>query len=64
LLLSVLGKIFSGILVGRLRDWSLKNEVLLVFQTGFMKGKRSSDNVFIIKTTVDKYLRVKRSRLY
>jgi hypothetical protein len=29
-----------------------------------MKGKRTSDNVFIIRTTVDKYLQVKRGKLY
>jgi hypothetical protein len=45
-LLSVLGKIFSRILAGRLRDWLLNNEVLSVFRTEFMKGKRTSDNVF------------------
>jgi hypothetical protein len=29
-----------------------------------VKGKRTSDNIFIIRTTVDKYLRVKRGKLY
>jgi hypothetical protein len=29
-----------------------------------MKGKRTRDNVFVIKTTTDKYLRLKRGRLY
>jgi hypothetical protein len=29
-----------------------------------MKGKRTSDNIFIIRITVDKYLRVKRGKLY
>jgi hypothetical protein len=38
--------------------------VLSEFQAGFVKGKRTSDNVFILRTTVDKYLRVKRGKLY
>jgi hypothetical protein len=38
-LLSVLGKIFSGILAGRLRDWLSNHEVLSEFQAGFVKGK-------------------------
>jgi hypothetical protein len=29
-----------------------------------VKGKRTSGNVFIIRSTVDKYLRVKRCKLY
>jgi hypothetical protein len=64
LLLSVLGKIFPGILAGRLRDWLSNHQVLSEFQAGFAKGKSTSDNVFIIGTTVDKYLRVKRGKLY
>jgi hypothetical protein len=59
-----LGKIFSGILAGRLTDWLSNNEVFSAFQAGFMKGKRTSDNAFIIRTTVDKYLQVKRGKLY
>jgi hypothetical protein len=61
---SVLGKIFSGILAGRLRDWLSNHKVLSAFQAGFVKGKRTSDNVFIIRISVDKYLRVKRGKLY
>jgi hypothetical protein len=38
--------------------------VLSEFQAGFVKGKRTSDNVFIIRIYVDKYLRVKRGKLY
>jgi hypothetical protein len=34
------------------------------FQAGFIKGKRTTDNIFVIKATVDKYLRCKRGRLY
>jgi hypothetical protein len=29
-----------------------------------MKAKRTKDNIFVIKTTVDRYLRVKRGRMY
>jgi hypothetical protein len=31
------------------------------FQAGFVRGKRTLDNVFIIKTNVDKYLREKEA---
>jgi hypothetical protein len=35
-----------------------------MFQAGFTKGKRTVDNIFIIKTSVDKYLKVNRGKLY
>ena len=35
-----------------------------MFQAGFTKGKRTVDNIFIIKTCVDKYLKVKTGKLY
>jgi hypothetical protein len=54
------GKMFSGILAGRVRDWLVNHEVLSTFQAGFVRGKRALDNVFIIKTIVDKYLRKKK----
>jgi hypothetical protein len=63
-LLSVLCKIYSGILAGRLRDWLVNNKILSRFQSGFVKDKRTTDNIFVIKTTVDRYLRVKRGRIY
>jgi hypothetical protein len=29
-----------------------------------VKGKRTTGNIFVIKTTVDRYLRVKKVRIY
>jgi hypothetical protein len=63
-LLSVLCKIYSGILAGRLRDWLIHNKILSKFQAGFVKDKRSTDNIFVIETTVDRYLGVKRGCIY
>jgi hypothetical protein len=55
---------FSGIQAGRVRDWLVNHEVLSTFQAGFVRGKRTLDNGFIIKTIVDKYLRERRGRIY
>jgi hypothetical protein len=63
-LLSALGKIYSGMLAGRLRDWLVNNRILSKFQSGFVINKRTMDNIFVIKSTVDKYLKVKRGRIY
>jgi hypothetical protein len=64
-LLSVLCKIYSSNLARRLRDWLINNnKILSRFQAGFVKDKRIADNIFVIKTTVYRYLRVKRGRIY
>jgi hypothetical protein len=31
---------------------------------GFRKGRRTADNIFILKTTTDKYLSRKRGKVY
>jgi hypothetical protein len=62
-LLSVLCKIYSGNLAGRLRDWLINYKILSTFQVEFVKDKRTTGNIFVIKTTVDRYLRVKRGRI-
>jgi hypothetical protein len=58
-----LGKIFSGILAVRLKDWLVNHEVLSTFHAGFVRGKRMLD-VLIIKTIVDKYLTEKKEAKY
>jgi hypothetical protein len=63
-LLSVCGKIFSGILARRVCDWLISHKRLSRFQAGYIKGKRTTDNILVIRTTIDKYLRFKRGRLY
>lgn len=47
-----------------LSDWLRNHKALLEFQTGFIKAKRTMDNIFIIKTMIGKYLRVKRGHIY
>lgn len=38
--------------------------MLAIFQTGFVRGKRTFDIVFVIKTIADKYFREKRGQSY
>jgi hypothetical protein len=63
-LVLVLCKIYSGILAGSLRDWLINNKTLSRFHMGFVKVKRTTDNIFVIKTKVDGYVRVERSCIY
>jgi hypothetical protein len=44
-------------LAGRLGDWLINNRVLSKFQAGFVINKRTTDNIFMIKSTIDKYLK-------
>jgi hypothetical protein len=39
LLTKISGKIFSGILAGRLRDWLIYHKALPEFKAGFIKSK-------------------------
>jgi hypothetical protein len=57
-------RMFSGILAGGLRDWLIYHKALSVSQMGFIKDKQTTHNVFVIKTTIDKYLRFKQGRLF
>jgi hypothetical protein len=63
-LLPAQSKVFSNVLAGGLRDWLTDKRMVSKFQLGFVKNKRTIDNIFVIKTTVDKYLREKRGRIY
>ena len=63
-LMSVLGKLFSMILLERIQRWVEDICPLSQSQFGFRKGFRSSDNVFILHTIVSKYLSRRRGRVY
>ena len=62
-MLPVSEKIYLGIIAHKLRDgqYSVKIEIL---SDAFTKGRKTVGNIFIIKTSVDKYLRSNRGRLY
>ena len=47
-LLSVTGKLFTNILNTRLNDWAKNYHVYVEAQAGFLKGKGTVDNIFIL----------------
>jgi hypothetical protein len=61
---SVCGRIFSGILAGRLGNWLIYHMALLLFQARFIKVKGTTGNDFIFKTGIRRYFRFKREFLY
>jgi hypothetical protein len=61
--LSTISKIYAGVLARRLlNDWAERKGVVSEFQMGFRKG--TTDNIFILRTTADKYLARKRKEIY
>jgi hypothetical protein len=63
-LLPALSTVFTGVLALRLRKWAEKHKILSRFQMDFVSGRRTIDNVFVIQTIVDKYLRFKKGWVY
>lgn len=57
---SSLGKVFSSVLNNRLIKYLQDNNIISDCQNGFKKGCRTSDNLFIIRTAVHKYLNMNK----
>jgi hypothetical protein len=63
-LLSTLSKIYTRVLAKRLNDWFENRGAISECHMGFRKGWRTRDNIFIIRTIIDKYLARKRGKVY
>ena len=63
-LLSNLSKIFTGIINKRVVLWSETKGILSECQAGFRQAKSTIDQMFILKTMIDKFLFRKRGRFY
>ena len=57
-------KIFMHILSSRLSNWCEDYSVIDEPQAGFHKGYSTVDNIFILKTLIQKYLSKKRGRFF
>jgi hypothetical protein len=53
----------SAILAFRLHV-TICHKTLSVFQAGFIKGKQTIEDIFVIQTTIERCLRFKRGHLY
>ena len=61
---SCLSKLYCSVLLFRLQEYVEKHNLLSDNQIGFRKGKRTSDHIFILKTLVDKFLRMHKCKLF
>ena len=51
---SCLSKLYSIILLNRLTEEANKRQLISVNQTGFQKGRRTTDHIFVLQTLIDK----------
>ena len=63
-MLSNLSKIFTGIINKRIVLWSESKGFLSECQAGFRQKKSTVDQMFILKTMIDRFLFRKRGRVY
>ncbi len=63
-IMSNVAKLFNCILNNRLIQFLEKHNVITDLQTGFMKGSRTSDHIFVLKTLIDKYIKKNKKPLY
>jgi hypothetical protein len=53
-LLSILSKVFTGIINKRLNEWTEANEILNDVQAGFRKGRSTVDHIFTLNALIEK----------
>jgi hypothetical protein len=63
-LLSTILKVYTGVLVRILNDWIEKRSAISECQMGFRKQRRTINNIFILRTIIDKYLSRKIGTVY
>ena len=61
---SCMGKLFNGLLQNRLNSYLENKKLLSDNQFGFRKNHRTTDNIFILKTLINKYLKLKKQKLF
>ncbi len=60
----IMSKIFTCILNDRLYNYFVENDLWSKNQSGFMKKRQTNDNIFILHTLFQKYVKSKGKKLY
>ena len=61
---SAMSKLFNLILLERLKKRIDRTHPVSVNQTGFKKGHRTADLIFVLKTIVNKIVKIERNELF
>ena len=59
-----LSKLFCKIFDTRITKFLTESGFWTKFQNGFKEGRRTDDNVFVLHTLFNKYVKIKKSKLY
>ncbi len=59
-----IGKLFCLILNTRLESFLREHNTISINQNGFKKGHRTEDNVFVLQSLYNKYVKTKSNKLY
>jgi hypothetical protein len=62
-LITSLAKVFSDLLCSRLKAWADNRDFFMKTQSGYQNGKSCIDNIFILYTTVSKYVKKENQKL-
>lgn len=63
-ILCTLGKVFTKLINSRIVTFLEDNNILSEVQAGFRKDHRTTDNIFILKSLIDKYVKNGKKKLY
>lgn len=63
-LLPNISKIYTKIMAERIQEWIRNEKMLSNYQAGFREGYGACDNLLVIKTLMEKTLKVKRKKMY
>ena len=57
-------KLYSIILLNRLTEEANKRQLISVNQIGFQKGKRTTNQIFVLQTLIDKIVKHEKQKLF
>jgi hypothetical protein len=52
------------VLTWRLNEWIEGKGIISEFQVGFREGRKTTDNIFILRKIIDEYITTKRGEMY
>ena len=61
---SAMGKLLSIIMNNRVIRYLVKNNLLSECQIGFIKGCRTADHIFVLRTLIEKYIKRNKQQLF
>jgi hypothetical protein len=64
MIISILGKLFTKILQYRISSYIEENNLIEDNQAGFRQDYRTTDEIFILKTLLNKFLHRLKKKLY